>query len=193
MPLLQKEPCVYPEGLLTRPHPEGDGEARWWVLHTRPRAEKAVARVAYGERISFFLPVYHRRWLNAGRKFSAYLPLFPGYVFLHGDNQGRQRLLETNSVAQSIPVADQGQLHGDLMRVYRLIEAGMPMTPEDQVQPGARVVITEGPLQGFEGKVTRCGRHLKLWVEVEFIRRGVSVEIDRHLVRPLGPAEDRAL
>jgi hypothetical protein len=189
MPLLVQEPVVYPEELLAGPHAPADGGARWWVLHTRPRAEKCVARAAHRERIPFFLPVYHRRWQNRGRKFSAYLPLFPGCVFLHGDDAARQRLLETNSVANSLPVADQGRLHEDLARVYRLMGAGMPLTPEERLQPGPRVVITDGPLQGFEGRVTRYGAQLKLYVEVEFIRRGVSAEVDRRTVRPLGPSE----
>ena len=43
MPLLPPETTLYPSDLLARPADPG-AEARWWVIHTRPRAEKNLAR-----------------------------------------------------------------------------------------------------------------------------------------------------
>src|SRR5688572_17709596 len=44
MPLLALEPSIYPESLLAEPIAPATTQERWWVLHTRPRAEKALAR-----------------------------------------------------------------------------------------------------------------------------------------------------
>jgi transcriptional antiterminator RfaH len=162
--------------------------ANWWVLHTRPRAEKSLARSAFRQNVSFFLPLHTHRWRNQGRLFKAQLPLFPGYLFLYGDEEARLRLLDTHFVANCIPVADQLQLWGDLARVYRLMTSGMSLTPQERLVPGAKVVITAGPLAGFEGKLIRHGRDMRLVIEVEFIRRGVSVEIESWMVEPVGRA-----
>jgi transcriptional antiterminator RfaH len=184
MPLLGQEPFIYPEGLLA----QGDeivAPGRWWALHTRPRAEKTLARRCLEHDIPFFLPVYQHQWRNRGRLFRSYLPLFPGYVFLHGDEETRLAALETNLVAHVLPSDDQQQLHADLHRVYRLITTGAPITPEDRLEPGDLVEIIKGPFAGLEGKLIRRGTHLRLFVEVQFLRRAVSAEVESWMIRPL--------
>ena len=62
MPLLPIEPFVFPDDLFTAGAAE-DGSC-WWALHTRPRAEKALARKLLAHEVSYFLPLYKRE--NAG-------------------------------------------------------------------------------------------------------------------------------
>ena len=88
MPLLPAEPFVFPDDLLSSPAAADTAAgACWWVLHTRPRAEKTLARKCLRRRLPFFLPLHKRQWRNRGRLFCSHTPLFPGYVFLHGDGQ----------------------------------------------------------------------------------------------------------
>jgi transcriptional antiterminator RfaH len=183
MPLLALEPFVYPDDLLQKPAANGD-DACWWVLHTRPRAEKAMARKLLDRSRSFFLPLYQREWRHRGRLLRSHLSLFPSYLFLHGDREARLAALETNLVVNVLPVEDQAQLHADLARVYHLITTGAVLSPEDRVQPGTRVRITNGALAGLEGKVIRRGKHLKLFVEVQFLQRAVSAEIESWMIEP---------
>jgi transcription antitermination factor NusG len=185
MPVLPLEPFVYPEDLLDAPPREPDGAERWWVLHTRPRAEKSLARKICHRGISFFLPLFQRPLKHRGRLIHSYHPLFPGYIFLRGCEQARIHALETNLIARCLPVADQVQLHDDLARVYRLIVLGSSIAPEDQLQPGTPVEIIHGPMVGLEGKILKRGKQLRFFVEVHFLQRGVSVEIDQWMIRPL--------
>jgi len=184
MPLLPMEDFVFPDDLLTAPG-EASGERRWWVLHTKPRAEKALARKILDQRIPYFLPLGKRQWKNKGRSFCSYLPLFPGYLFLHGDSEARCRALETNLVANCLPVPDQDQLQGDLLRVYHLMVSGTPLSQESRFGPGTRVEIISGPLEGMEGTVLRQGKQLKFYVEVRFLRQGVAAEVESWMLRPL--------
>jgi transcriptional antiterminator RfaH len=186
MPLLHLEPFVFPEHLFTNAPPSEEGFHRWWVLHTRPRAEKVLARRFLRRGLSFFLPLYKRQRRHRGRLLCSHLPLFPGYVFLHGDGAGRLLALETNLVARCLPVDDQLGLHTDLARVHRLICCDAPLTPEERLQPGAAVEIVSGPFEGMHGKVLRRGKRLKLHVEVQFLQRGVSLEIESWMLQPLG-------
>jgi len=190
MPLLAPEPIVHPDGLLDCPADVGTTVGRWWVLHTRPRAEKHLARVFKGRGDSFFLPTCRRDWSNNGRRFRSYLPLFPGYVFLHGDHAARLAALETNLVALVLEVNDQHRLQSDLQRVYRLISTGEPVTPEDRLEPGDPVRIVKGSLTGLTGTVLRRGKHLRFVVEVEMLRRAVSAEVEGWMLEamPDGPA-----
>jgi len=185
MPLLPMESFVFPDDLLTTPTRPAEADSCWWVLHTRPRAEKALARKALGQQLHHFLPLCKRQWRNRGRSFCSYVPLFPGYLFLHGDGEARRRALETNLVANCLPVPNQGQLQADLHRVYNLMTTGAVLTPEERLEPGTRVEIVDGPLAGMEGTVLRQGKQLKFCVEVHFLRQGVSVELDSWMIRPL--------
>jgi transcriptional antiterminator RfaH len=131
------------------------------------------------------LPLCKRQWRNRGRQFCSYVPLFTGYLFLHGDGDTRRRALETNLVAHCLPVPDQAQLQTDLSRVYHLMTSGAPLSPEERLEPGDHVEIIGGPLTGLEGTVLRQGKQLKFLVEVHFLRKGVSVEVESWMIRPL--------
>ena len=188
MPLLPPEPFVFPPELLVEPAAADSvapPEFRWWVLHTRPRTEKALARRLLGRSVGFFLPQYLKDRLSRGRRFASHLPLFPGYLFLHGGERDRLTALETNLVVNCLPVHDQAQLRCDLQRVFRLIDADEPLTPEGRVGPGDAVEITEGALAGLQGRVLRDGKNLKFIIEVRFLQQGVSVEVEHWMIRPL--------
>jgi transcriptional antiterminator RfaH len=192
MPLLPLEPFLYPDTLLAEAGPL-PGPGRWWVLHTRPRAEKALARRFLSREVPFFLPLYKHSRRSRGRTLTSHVPLFPGYVFLHGDGGERLLALETNLVAQVLPVPDQSQLHADLARVHRLMASDSPLSPQPRLAPGTPVRIISGVFAGMEGTVLRDGRNLRLLVEVRFLHQGVSVEIEAWMLEacPRPCAEDR--
>lgn len=185
MPLLPLEPFLHPQTLLAdddQAEPAGD-DLRWWVLHTRPRAEKSLARRLLDRDIPFFLPLYERHWRGRGRMLHSYLPLFPGYLFLFGDYQTRLHSLETNLVAQCLPVGDQDQLSTDLRRIHGLMKTGEALAPEARLLPGTSVEIVKGPLAGLQGTILRRDRRLRLVVSVQFLQRGASVEIESWMIR----------
>jgi len=189
VPLLPLEPFFFPEPLFAGANPwhgsDGD-DGRWWVLHTRPRSEKVLARKFMGRQVSFFLPLYHRRWRSNSQQFSSYPPLFPGYVFLFGNRDDRLAALETNLIANVLPVGDHEQdaLYADLSRVYGLMQSGAALTPEARLMPGVKVEITGGPFAGMEGKIIREGSSLRFVVEVRFVHQGVSVELESWMMQP---------
>lgn len=185
MPLLPLEPFIHTKEILSGPLPEVDGPQRWWLLHTRPRAEKALARRMLSQEICFFLPLYKRTWRSRNRFLTSYLPLFSGYLFLCGDGQARQRALETNLVANCLVVGDQARMWADLARVYALMASGSALSPEDRLVPGTRVEIVSGSLTGIQGKIAKRGTQLRFFVDVDFLQQGVSIEIESWMLRPL--------
>jgi transcription antitermination factor NusG len=184
MALLPLEPFVYPQGLFAPGGGAKDEAQRWWVLHTRPRAEKSLVRRLLKRDISFFLPLHHRLKRCRGRALSTFLPLFPGYVFLRGDAQARIHALETNLVANTLVVPDQERMHQDLTRVHQMVIADVVLKPEERLRPGTPVEVVEGAFAGMRGKVIRRGKRLTFFVEVQFLQRGVSAEIEACMIRP---------
>jgi transcriptional antiterminator RfaH len=182
MPLLPLEPFLHPEDLLSRTPGNGLG---WWVLHTKPRTEKSLARHLHARGLGFFLPLFQRRFRSGGKARTSFLPLFPGYLFLHGDGQARLLALETNLVVNVLPVPDQPQLQKDLARVHQLIISEAALAPEDKLQPGTPVEVVDGPLRGLKGTVLRRGKKLKFFVEVSLLQRGVSAEVESWMIQPI--------
>jgi transcription antitermination factor NusG len=179
------EPYIFPDDLLTIPAVDDETSTRWWVFHTLPRAEKCLARRLLSHNVPFFLPLYQRVWRSRGRTRESYLPLFPGYIFLQASDDDWRRLLKMRFVARSIQVSDQYRLHVDLSRVFQLMNTGMPLVPEDRILPGTPVEIIAGPLEGLTGKFIRRGQRCRVFVEVQFLQRGVSVEIESWSIRRL--------
>jgi transcriptional antiterminator RfaH len=180
MPVLPPEPTVCPLDLFAADADPLTDQC-WWAVHTRPRAEKSLARKVRGQGVSYFLPL-HRTRPAAGRGPVAHLPLFPGYLFLFGDADARLRALETNLVASVLSVPDQRELADDLRRIHQVLTSGAPIRPEPELEPGAAVEITAGPLAGLRGRVLRRGPRPRLYVEVRLLRQGVSVEIESWMV-----------
>jgi transcriptional antiterminator RfaH len=112
------------------------------------------------------------------------LPLFPGYVFLRGGEEERVIAFETNKVANCIRVEDQPGLDRDLVRVHASINSGLPILPEERIQPGTPAEIVQGPLAGYQGVILRSGKNLKFVIEVNFLQRGAAIEVDSSMIRP---------
>lgn len=185
MPLLKAERRTFPDHLFSDQEYVASRNGRWWVLHTRARMEKALARQLRAQEIPFYLPLYEQTWKTGGRKRTSYLPLFSGYVFLHGDEDARLVALETNLLCSTIAVTDQKRLYDELRRVERVLGGSVPVAPETELPVGGRVEITTGPFQGLTGKVIHRGGQTRLVVEVEFLRRGVSIEVEQWALRML--------
>jgi len=178
MPFLPPEPNTFPDNLFAEDNAEVRQGRLWWVLHTKPRQEKCLARQLLQSRVPFYLPLIERRSLIRGRVLKSQVPLFPGYLFLLAVRDERMTALATRRVVHSLDVVDQGTLWNDLIQVNRLIDTGAPITPEERLEPGALVEIAGGALAGLKGRIIRAASGRRFVVEVHFIQRGASVLLD---------------
>lgn len=186
MPLLPPETNLFPLDLLHRP-PDPDSDARWWVIHTRPRAEKSLARKLLAMELGFYLPTRQQSWRSKGRRFESHLPLFPGYLFLHAKPEERGNVLGTRMVANFLSVPDQDGLTEDLQQIHRVLAAGLPVEPQTALSPGTPVEVVDGVLQGLTGTVVRTGRQAGVCIQVHLIGQGVLLELDHSLLRQTEP------
>jgi transcription antitermination factor NusG len=182
MPILPAEPDRYPADLFDVA--AGVGRA-WYVLHTRPRQEKALARRLHAAGAPHYLPAVRRRCRIRNRVINAYVPLFPGYLFLLADARERHAALATDRVLHALEVFDQGRLAEDLRQIDRLLGAGVAVATESRPAPGTRVEITTGPLAGLCGTVVRTDSGRRFVVRVDFIQQGASVLLEDCALLPL--------
>jgi transcriptional antiterminator RfaH len=185
MPILTAEPNLYPPTLLELEPGMAGTDQCWWVLHTKPRQEKALARDLHGREVPYYLPLVSRRHRLRGRALTSHLPLFTSYLFLYATPEQRVAALATHRVVHSLPVANQYRLRKDLCQLRQLIDSGRPITPEERLMPGDLVEICNGPLAGLQGKILAIESRRRFVVEVDFIQKGASILLDELIqVRP---------
>jgi transcriptional antiterminator RfaH len=189
MPILPPEPDHFPADLFA-PDAPVRSERIWWVLHTKPRQEKSLARQLLQAQAPFYLPCIGKRSLIRGRLFTSQVPLFTSYLFLLANRQERIAALSTKRTVNALEVADQEALWRDLDQVSRLISLGLPITPEEKLEPGDLVEVSTGPLAGLRGTVLRAAAGRRFVVQVDFIQKGASILLEASNLIPLERPDD---
>ena len=162
-----------------------DPNKKWCVLYTRSRREKKIAAqcVRYG--IRHYLPLRKSVTGRRGRRYTAMVPIFSGYVFVYMDWADRRRLLQTNHVARTIDVPDQEKLLSELRDIKQIEESGSFLHPMAGISKGKKVRVIDGPLYGLEGTISRLKGKSMVVIKVDIIHQAVACEIDVGSVVPV--------
>jgi len=179
------QPAMFPDdlfdGLVAEP-----SDRRWWVLYTKVHQEKAIARQLHGRKVPFYLPLVEKTSQCRGRRFVSRVPVFASYVFLFGNEEARVWSLATNRLSRVLVVPDPEQIAHDLRQLRQMIASGAPLTVEKRLSRGDLVRVRHGPFAGLDGVVLRRDGTSRLLIAVNFLQQGASVEIDDHMLEPIG-------
>jgi transcriptional antiterminator RfaH len=176
----ENPPLIWPQAESLRQF-----EGRWWVAHTKSRNEKALANDLMAKNVSYFLPMTWKVRQQSHRTIKSLLPLFTGYLFFCGDENGRIELLKTNRVANLIEVKDQDSLIHELVRFEKALRAGVPLIPHQYIEKGQWCRVIAGPLLGLEGIVVQTKGDTRLVLQIDILGQAASVEIDIDMIEPV--------
>jgi transcription antitermination factor NusG len=159
---------------------------RWAALRTAARWEKKLADVLAGAGVPVFLPLMTRFTTSHGKRRSARVPVFPGYVFASEADFLTSRRLTPGTrakVAQVLRPPDPAGLKAELRGIADLL-ADRQLVQERLVGGVGDVVrVLGGPLAGHEGKVVRVKpNRWVLVIEVSFLGARLEAEVDERLV-----------
>ena len=143
-------------------------------------------RKLYSKQIRFYGPVITKRFRSpAGRMRTSYVPLFPNYVFMFGNEDDRYQAMTTNCISKCTPVPDPQRLITDLQQVANIVAQGEGLTPEARLEAGNRVRVKSGPFAGYEGQVIRREGKTRFLLSVKFLEQGISIAMDEALIDPI--------
>ena len=168
---------------------------RWWVAHTKPRNEKALAGDLERLRVPYYLPLRKRttRSRATGRRSQSIVPVFPSYLFFNGEDEQRFAALTTNRIVSTLTVTDQAGLVRELRQVQRLLASGAEFSLGPAINVGDWARVVGGPLMGLEGVVQRRLSRMRLVLNVNMLNQSVSVEASQELIEKINPPDFAAL
>ncbi|MCA9037449.1 MAG: hypothetical protein KDA91_20070 [Planctomycetaceae bacterium] len=178
MPILSKEPEVFPDDLLDGKF-QLDPDQNWFAMYTLARREKELVRQLRQKKVSHYLPLApSRKRSPSGRIRTSFLPLFTGYVFVRGTDADRYEAVCTGCISRCLDVTEPEQLFEDLRRIRILSREGEDLRPEPKPVVGRQAVLKTGAMAGARGIVTKVNDQHRLTVVVRFMQQGASVLID---------------
>jgi hypothetical protein len=165
------------------------GVERWAALRTAARWEKKLAAVLASAGVPVFLPLMMRFTTSHGKRRSARVPVFPGYLFAaEAEYLGSKQLTPGTraKVAQVLRPPDPGTLLAELRGIADLL-ADRQLVQERLVGGVGDVVrVVGGPLAGHEGRVVRVKpNRWVLVIEVSFLGQRLEAEVDERLIEKI--------
>ncbi len=161
----------------------------WYALYTRSRHEKKLLTELTDRSIEVFLPMREvlSRWKD--RKKRIWLPLFPGYIFIHQVDTPENRYRVLNLPGAVRFVGHEGHAEripeAQIEAVRRFLEAEIAIDPYPYIRVGQQVEIVAGPLRGIQGILIQKKGRFRFVLRVDLIRQAISIEIDASDIRPI--------
>lgn len=173
----------------------GETEIGWHVIWTRSNFEKVVQDQLLAKGYDVFLPMI-KQWSvrQKGRAGGAVpdskakvllnVPMFKGYLFLHGriDKAAYLDISNTRGVAQILGVRWNrlARIPDDEIESIKLVaDSHMPLLPHPYLKTGTKVRITRGTLANAQGVLVRSDFSKGLFVvSVSLLQRSVAVKVD---------------
>lgn len=157
---------------------------KWYVLYTKPNFEKKVELQLKDFTIESFLPLYTviRKWSD--RKKKVEVPLFPGYIFVYGDEKIRLSSLTANGVVKSVMFRNEPATLRDeeIENIKRVIISDKIIETVSSVTIGTKVKIKSGPLEGIEGRLTEIKGNKVFSLVLETINSSILVDVPQEEV-----------
>ncbi|PYM98870.1 MAG: hypothetical protein DME07_21515 [Candidatus Rokuibacteriota bacterium] len=163
----------------------------WHALWTRSHCEQMVVDQLAAKGFELFLPRVGRWARHGDVRRRIVVPMFPGYVFLHGrvDKVAYLEIVKTRGLAQILGERWDRLATIDVREIEalrRIVAVKAPALPYAYLRAGQRIRITRGPLAELEGILVRAKENRGLLVvAVELLRCGVAVQVDCTSVTPL--------
>ena len=179
---LEQNPAqLFPEDILNQKSP-----GQWRIARTKSRREKALAEFLASHEVGYYLPMVKTRQRDRKRVRYSLIPIFSGYIFFKSSDLQRYQAFKSNHISRIIDVKDEDQLLSDLQKVQKAISLNAPLYPYDFVRQGDMVVIKKGPFKGLQGVIQRKNSHCRLVLNVNYLLQAVALDIEAHMVEPMG-------
>ncbi len=174
------------EASLNPAMPDALSRRRWYAVFTVPQNEKSVVKHLGMRGVESFLPTYEtvRVWKNRQRM-KIFLPLFPGYLFVHINSRERVKVLQSPRVLhivgnrrEPLPLPDPE------IEFLRSALSKQKIEPYRELVTGEKVRIKNGMMEGVRGTLVRKSGGMRFVLTLELINQHASIEVNGEDLEP---------
>jgi len=159
---------------------------RWFVLQTKPRKEKIVLQQIEQKKIEVYSPFIEKIRIWSDRKKKIQVPLFSGYVFIHGDESERiKAITDTIGAMKYIYFQKKPAVVND--REIEIIKQAL-LSPEKisieekRIKKGDLIIVSHGLFKGMKGFVNEFRGKYKLTVNLEELSYSFNIILNSNEV-----------
>ncbi len=164
-----------------------DNGKNWFVIQTKPRNEKKVHEQISQKNIDVFLPLIQTIRIWSDRKKKIFVPLFPGYIFVLGNETERQRAIsQTYGAIKYVMYQKRPAIVSpkEIENIKLSLQAPEKIKIEDkQIIQGDLVEITSGLFKGLTGYILEIRGNYKIIVNILELNTTFSVQLSSSEVK----------
>ena len=153
----------------------------WFVMRTKPRNENKVFLQVQKKNIEIFYPVLPTIKIWSDRKKKIYVPMFPGYLFVYGDEEERYNAIANTAGAMGYlmylkkpAIVTQKEINSIKLS---LAEPERIKVDKMSIKQGDLVEITSGPFAGLMGFVVEFRGTYKIVVNIIELNASINIEL----------------
>jgi transcriptional antiterminator RfaH len=162
----------------------------WYLIHSKPKEEKVAQENLERQGYETYLPLILGRTKRRGKTIKSIQPMFPRYLFIHLSDQtddwgpirstlGVSSLIRFGTSPAKVPEA----LINSLKQNENSL--GVHELPNKTLSPGDKLLIVEGPFEGYEATLFSQKSDDRVIVLLKIAENFVKVKLEQSLIEPL--------
>lgn len=162
----------------------------WYLIHSKPKDEKVAQENLERQGYESYLPLILGRSKKRGKTTKSIQPMFPRYLFIHLSEQTddwgpiRSTLGVSSLIRFGITPA---KVPDTLITSLKKNEnsQGIHERPTKMLSPGDKLLIIEGPFEGYEATLFSKKSDDRVIVLLKIAENFVKVKLEQSLIEPL--------
>ncbi|MGC3977814.1 MAG: UpxY family transcription antiterminator [Paludibacteraceae bacterium] len=158
----------------------------WYVLTTKPKAEKKISKRLTENDIDNYLPLHSqlRSWHD--RKKWVEMPLFSSYLFVYIEDKYRSKVFQVDGILRYVSIAGKVSIlsEEEIERIKRICTyLGEVEVEKENFKLDEEVEIISGHFAGFCGQVTSFNDKCKFRISIPGLGSFVTVTIEKEHIK----------
>ncbi len=164
----------------------------WYLIQTKPKSEQIAKENLERHGYQIYLPLILGRTMKRGKtiQFNSIQPMFPRYIFIYLSDQtvdwgpirstlGVSSLIRFGTTPAKVP--------NELIETLKQNEnsKGIHELPSKSFSPGDKLLIIEGPFEGYEATLFSQKSDERVIVLLKIAENHIKVKLDQSLIEPL--------
>jgi len=157
-------------------------EKKWYVLVTKPKAEKQVGIRLTHLGIENYVPLHKKLRIWHDRKKRVETPLFNSYIFVHIENKHRNKVFEAGGILKYVSIAGKISVlpENEIERIQTLCDYyGEIEIEKENFKIGEEVEIISGHFSGMRGHIFTMDNKEKFRITFSELKYVATIEINK--------------